>query len=268
MRAICTFFLLLLLTTSSWARVVVISDLDETLRIAHTHSYWAAIGAVISGVKPFKQMQNIFHDLEQQSDIAFFYISASYYRFYNGKKWLKKYNFPAGPVFQKPTFSQGSYDFKTARLEELFKSGRISSNDHLLLFGDNSSHDEEVYLDFLKRYNLSGDIFIRDIKVKATALDLGLQLERKDKIYYFFTEFDLLDTPIESFLSPTTRDSIIDQFLIHQGVVKSQYVYLKEKLEKVICNGYMTEQRCSDRVETQIKYGINFYFSHFPFQKE
>ncbi len=253
---------LLLFAPSIYAKTVVISDLDETLRISQTHNYAVSLGAIIRGVKPFRAMQYIFNDLKQLEDIEFIYISASYHRFYNGQKWVAKHNFPYGPVYQKPKLTTPNGTFKTGLLERLWNEGKIQAHDHVLFFGDNSSHDEDAYLEFKNNHQLSGDIFIRDIKVKATYVSDLFEQERMEGISYFLSESDLLLSPLNNFLTPKTENFINNQFSKRLGIVKTQLKYLKRKLTKKLCPRYFSffNISCKVAVSRESSKIVNNYF--------
>jgi phosphatidate phosphatase APP1 len=252
--------ILLFLSFNLSAKLVIISDLDETLRISKTHNYLLSLTEIIKGVKSFDQMKVLFNQLQKDEQADFIYISASYYKFYNGAKWIRKQGFPTGKVYQKPKLTLSSKEFKLQMLEKLFKNGDFDASDNFLFFGDNSSHDEQVYTEFKAKYGLNGDIFIRDIKSKATPFSSYITPQRVQGINYFYTEWQLLGTSLETFMSPSTIDYIKKQYKQTRGVVCSQKYYLKKLLEKAICSQKITRYQCQTRVNREIKNIHNNYF--------
>jgi phosphatidate phosphatase APP1 len=254
--------LIFLFISNSYAKTIIISDLDETLRISKTHNYLLSLGEIIKGVKPFTSMQYIFRDFKQLEDVEFFYISASYYRFYNGQKWIKKHHFPYGKVYQKQKLTGSNGDFKSGILNKLWSQGKFSQDDYFIFLGDNSSHDERTYLNFRKKYQLTGEIFIRDIKSKATHLLSELAFEQKDGINYFFTEHQLLESPLINYLSTTTQSYIEKLFSQRKGIVKTQRVYIKRQLKKQLCKTpfYFLNIPCQVAVANKLRQAQQEYF--------
>lgn len=259
MKFIILFFLLI---SNSYAKTIVVSDLDETLRISQTHNYIVSLGEIIRGVRPFVAMQSLFNDFKQLEDVEFYYISASYYRFYNGKKWILRHHFPNGEVYQKPKLNIPNGDFKINTLNKLWNQGKFSQHDQFIFLGDNSSHDEDTYLNFRKQHALDGEIYIRDIKSKATPLGPLISVDQKIGINYFFTEWQLLESPLANLFSRTTQDLIEQQFRIKKGVVKTQLIYLKRQLKAKYCKSglYFINIPCQIAVKRDIEIAISNYF--------
>lgn len=254
--------LIFLISFNLSAKLVVISDLDETLRISQTHNYLVSLVEIIKGVKPFTQMRTLFTDLDQQEQAKFIYVSASYYKFYNGQKWIDRQHFPHGKVYQKPRLALSSKDFKLQALESLYQKGEFDASDSFLFFGDNSSHDEEVYLEFREKHSFDGDIYIRDIKSKATALSSYLPLERKEGIHYFYTEWQLLKSPLKELISPSTVNSIQSIYNRKLGQVLTQRVYLEKKLKEKICGKRrLSHLECSVLVRQEMQKAKQHYFA-------
>ena len=116
------FIILSLITFFSFAlsaRTIIISDLDETLRIAHSHSNLEALQAIKNGVKAFPSMGPIFEDYNEDR-ARFFYVSASYFFLYDALDWIKEQKFPVGPTYQRVSISEKSYPYKVRTIKKTF----------------------------------------------------------------------------------------------------------------------------------------------------
>jgi phosphatidate phosphatase APP1 len=188
---------LILLSTSisTLAReLVVVSDLDETLRMANVEYKIKAGLKLITGVKSYEGMRPIFNELKTENQkITFYYLSNSYKFLYNGDFWTKRYGFPRGIVLQRKPGDK-SESFKTIKLKEI---ARRHPEADFLLFGDNIEKDPAFYKKFVNETPLkSVSIFIRDAR---------LNLPQDEQIIYYQTEAQLES---ELDLSPATVSSI------------------------------------------------------------
>ena len=90
------------------AKIIVISDLDDTLKQSKGSFKLEALFQLLTvrKVAPFIHLRNIFNDLEAQNrlypGIDFYYVSTSIEKSWNAKEWLKENGFPDGIVIQRP----------------------------------------------------------------------------------------------------------------------------------------------------------------------
>lgn len=240
MKPIILLFIFLCQFSISFAKeVVVISDLDETLRIANIEKKVKAAGKLITGVKPYEGLRAIFNEMNQENpEIKFYYLSNSYPFLYSGTKWTAKHGFPKGTVYQRQ-LKDKSKVFKTVKLREIAQK---HPNASFILFGDNVEHDPDFYRNFLKE-NQSKDIrvFIRDALLVFT---------EESKITYFQTEAQITDDlqispETEEFVRNLPFNKLVPKFLLKNlraRIIKS----CREQL--VSCKEYAT-QRVQDVVE-------------------
>lgn len=168
----------------SWARdLVVISDLDETLRAANVENKILAGVKLIGGVKSYVGLTTIFQDIKRRNpDAKFYYLSNSYPFLYNGKKWLKENGLPEGKVLQR-SLKDKSETFKPSKLKTIALENPDAS---FLLFGDNIEKDPEFYLKFKEQGQLNdARIFIRDARLLLPAAD--------GHMTYFQTDVQIID---------------------------------------------------------------------------
>ena len=121
MKKIIAILIFTVLTLNLSAKTVVISDLDETLRVAHSHNKVHALSLIMNGlVKPFPSMQYIFNDYKADR-AQFTYVSASYFLLYSGIGWISKFKFPLGQTIQKISITEKSLPYKIRVIKRLYR---------------------------------------------------------------------------------------------------------------------------------------------------
>jgi phosphatidate phosphatase APP1 len=202
--------LLVLNVSSLWAKeLVIISDLDETLRVANVEKKFKAGIKLIGGVKPYEGLTAIFQDIKLKNpDAKFYYLSNSFPFLYNGKKWVKENGLPAGEVFQR-SLKDKSDSFKSEKLKQI---GANHSDASILMFGDNIEHDPKFYSEFKAQSQISDiRIFIRDARL--------LLETSSSEITYFQTDAQITDE-LESSLETIAKvnalsfDKLVPKFLV------------------------------------------------------
>ena len=211
---------------SGTSKSILISDLDDTLRKAHVLNLFKAGINVMTGVRPFDRLRDIFNDYIEHSKrvnenhhIEFHYVSGSHPSMYNAKSWLEKHEFPMGQIFQKDKLLENVEKFKLRTIEKIVEplleevKNNYCSELRLLFFGDNGEKDPKIYKEIGEYLEGHGEevsihIFIRDITTKATDLTQHLPTEREEGISYFLSEFDLIKNPFFEFLHPNTKSKI------------------------------------------------------------
>lgn len=162
--------------------LVVISDLDETLRMANIENKVKAGVKLVTGVKPYEGLRAIFNELKAKNpEVKFYYLSNSYPFLYDGDKWTDKNGFPDGTILQR-RLKDKSESFKPRKLKEIAARHPDAS---FLLFGDNVEHDPKFYRNFLAESQLSDvQVFVRDAR---------LEFSEEPNMTYFQTEAQITD---------------------------------------------------------------------------
>jgi phosphatidate phosphatase APP1 len=163
--------------------LVIISDLDETLRMANAENLVKAAGKLLIGVKPYEGMRAIFNEIKANNPGAkFYYLSNSYNFLYNADKWTAKNGFPKGQSFQRRFKKDKSETFKPRKLKEIAAAHPDAS---FLLFGDNVEHDPQFYRGLLNDSQIAdARVFIRDARLVFT---------QEEDMTYFQTEDQITD---------------------------------------------------------------------------
>ena len=189
--------------------IVIVSDLDETLRRADVEHHVKAGVRLLGGVKPYKGLTAIFKDLkESNGNIKFYYLSNSFPFLYNGKGWTKKNDLPEGVVYQR-SLKDKSDSFKPRKLKEIKEK---HPDAEFLFFGDNVEHDPKFYQEFAESSDLSNySIYIRDALLK---------FPDSNKITYFQTDKQLishfsLNQSTEDYLNSLSLKDLVPNFLFN-----------------------------------------------------
>lgn len=174
--------------------LVVVSDLDETLRMANVEKHTKAAMNLVKGVKPYEGLSLIFKEIKLKNPEAkFYYLSNSYPFLYNGNKWALALGLPTGEVLQRK-ISDKSGDFKTLKLREI---ARLNPDASWLLFGDNVERDPTFYREFKAENNLTDiEIYIRDAR---------LIFPQETDLTFFQTEDQITD---DLKMSPETVEKV------------------------------------------------------------
>lgn len=188
--------------------LIIISDLDETLRMANVEKKVKAGLKIIEGVKPYQGMQAIFNEIKAKNpDAKFYYLSNSYPFIYSGKRWTSKHGFPQGVVFQR-SLNDKSDAFKPKKLKQIAAAHPDAS---LIMFGDNIEHDPKFYRDFLAQEQINdAQVFIRDAR---------LVFSEEPGITYYQTEEQITDdlnmsTETTAIVRSLAFEKLVPKFLL------------------------------------------------------
>jgi phosphatidate phosphatase APP1 len=161
--------------------IVIVSDMDETTRIANIEKKVKAGAKLLVGVKPYEGLRAIYNEMAKNPEVKFYYLSNSYPFLYDGVKWKKENGFPKGVVMQR-SLKDKSDSFKPAKLKEIASAHPDAS---FILVGDNVEHDPKFYRDFVaSNPQLDTKVYIRDAR---------LIFPQEQSITYFQTEAQITD---------------------------------------------------------------------------
>lgn len=153
--------LLFLMAPNSYSRALLISDIDDTLKMSHTaHPLNFAINANKTDLY-FKGMSELYDSLRQRDpDIFYFYLSnapASLFGLYH-QELLDRSQAPDGPLLLRTT--SGS-DHKIGHIRTLLNEYQP---DTVFLLGDHAQYDSLIYLQAQKEYpNILFHTYIRQL---------------------------------------------------------------------------------------------------------
>ena len=251
------------------ARVIVVSDLDDTVRIANSKNKADALKRLLLGVKPFPVMQRIFQEIDQEKDqTPFIYVSASYYLIYNAEKWLDEFAFPAGDAIQRRLGQdRDKFEYKVGRIVDFLVSVEMSREDTVWFFGDNFELDPDVYLEVAKRLEIEDHhIYIRDVEAEATEFTSYLPVKKLPGVTYFFSEYELVGREEFSSLSREVHRRLQRQR--EEGSLIPDFVqdYLYKRVKKALCDkdaNALVDFFCSIRARNETGTLIQNYLDRF-----
>ncbi|MBX3019335.1 MAG: DUF2183 domain-containing protein [Bdellovibrionaceae bacterium] len=144
-------FLLVSLSVQAWSRTIVVSDIDDTLKISNVRSLVGKVQNAPRTDLVFAGMPEIFQALHERGDVEFVYLS-------NAPTWLmteahqtflRENAFPFGRTFLRP-FGSGATTFKREVIDRLF--AEEPSDTEWILIGDNGERDPLVFWDVQQAY--------------------------------------------------------------------------------------------------------------------
>jgi phosphatidate phosphatase APP1 len=241
-QSIIFLFCSYLFISFSYSNVLVVSDIDDTIRQTNVLNLARAATTIINKAPEFSYLRDIFNQLRfhySKQNVDFYYLSASPKCMLDYHTWVLERNFPAGPVIQRPCNTtwlipdySAKYKFNTIA-SIIRKKIAESSLTKIILFGDNAEHDPVVYQKIKNEFpEYSVEIFIRDIRVEATAVDSELAVKKLDGVQYFLTEFDLLKFSKFYFLSQKQIEEIKSAYKTAKLFPKYLYENLAKRYEK------------------------------------
>lgn len=203
-------------TFSVFAKTIVISDIDDTLKKANSTGSVSNIYYFLLK-KPYIEMRDLFLEIKKNEEknsnpTDFYYVSAALQITFDADEWLSKNHFPAGKSYLKTLQNHAAtYEFKYNTIKEILKNEDLK-NTHILMFGDNAQVDQVVYTNLKKELNLDADIFIRDVGAEATYFDSSLEVKKIPGVNYYFSEAELLNNASFYFLSDALKNKIITNY--------------------------------------------------------
>lgn len=218
--------------------LVIVSDLDETLRAANVERKFNAGLRLIGGVTPYEGLAAIFREIKEKNPNAkFYYLSNSFPFLYSGKIWTRRYGLPEGVILQR-SLKDKSATFKPAKLKQIAQSHPEAS---FLLFGDNVEKDPTFYRNFMKENRIDGRVFIRDAR---------LIFPLENDLIYFQTDYQITN---ELGMSPRTTD-FVRSLSFSKLVPKFLITNLKRRLKAECKSTALTcEARANARVAEVIR---------------
>ena len=231
----------LLLSLSLQAKVLIITDIDDTIKQTNVLNSLAAAMSTFGKTPDFQHMKTIFKEIadhHKNEKIEITYTSGSLKCITNQPKWLAKKEFPAGLILQRRcnngefSFHVPTKDFKVKAISSLLRQLPDEEN-HIYMFGDSGEFDPEAYKavqDLFPQFQYH--VFIRDIGAKGLHYDDRLKEIKVEKNNYFLSELDLYKYPDFSFLSSGLKSSLEADLKDHKLLAKYHSKNLAKRLHK------------------------------------
>lgn len=212
-KSISLLIALFLYSFQLFAKTVVISDIDDTLKQSNSVGKFQEKTYHFLRKVPYIDMRDMFNEIKENGDmkgedVSFYYVSGAYSFTFKADKWLEKNQFPKGPAILKTLKDKESlYDFKHEEIKRILEAEKKSLDNqnheelHVLMFGDNAQFDAVVYNNLTHEMNLDSHIYIRDVKAEATFFDSTLPTVKIPDVNYYFSEIELFADPEFDYLS-------------------------------------------------------------------
>jgi hypothetical protein len=270
---IYTLLVLLFLFFSSnvFSKVIVISDLDDTIKQTNSMGKLSQVYHFFRN-KEFVRTKEIFIELDKNfkdghEDVEFHYVSAAPKYIFSVKRWLKRKKFPEGKVYQRKIGSPDTFSFKYLTIYSILKDQANDPELKVIFFGDNSSHDHDVYWQVKRDLKVKSHIFIRDVSTKGTEFSDKLSVMKIKGVNFFFSERDLLELPFFSFLSDGLKEKINKDYAKRKLIPKYTEKTLRKRIrkrEKCLQKDYMIDTiRCYKTCKKEAKNYIKAYYTKY-----
>lgn len=235
------------------AKVLVISDIDDTIKKANTMNSVSVVYYFLKA-DPFNEMAVLYHDIKNYyesigEEVKFLYLSAAYDATFAQEKWLDKHNFPLGDTILRKLGDGKTYEYKYNSLKKTLDR-EDAQNLKVIFFGDNSDQDPKVYKDIVDEYQLNStaEIYIRDVSTYATFWESGWEIKKLAGIRYFFSEVELGYFENLFYISPTFETKVRNKYLLQNLIPEFTLKTLEQRIERIECliEGYLSCDEVSD----------------------
>lgn len=248
------------------ARVVVISDFDDTIKQANSKGSFLASSYHFLRKKPYLQMRDLFKELKKHYDgqgeqVEFNYVSAAPDILFAQQKWVEKHGFPVGNTFLRSIGSQDTYTFKYNQIVSILRPYLDEPGLKVIFFGDNSTHDQDVYADAARDYKLNAEIYVRDVATTATEFE-GYPATGREGVLYFFSEKELEKFAGLNFMSEVLKSNIDAEYRDETLVPKYTTKTMIKRVRKTLgCKFYQFS--CRKEAKVKAKALIADYYGRY-----
>lgn len=198
------FILSLLLSFNSYAKTLIISDVDDTIKVTNVLSKTSRIANALLSKKAFSGMSELYQELNE-NDTSIYYLSGSPTLIKSRVDRFLQYNqFPQEDNLILKKEKASTYDYKLTNIRKLIKE---INPDKLILIGDDTEYDPEVY-DTVSKENEGKveSIYIRAIQNR--------KLPENVLIKNFISSVEIAAFElIKGNLKPASLDKVTDSFI-------------------------------------------------------
>lgn len=156
-----------------FARTIIISDVDDTLKISHTLNKIDSVENALHIENHFVGMSDLFNSLRSRQGLQFFYVSNAldYIQFLH-EEFINFNLFPTGPVLLRERFGDQGHKFRT--ISKLILKTKPT---HIVMIGDNSERDTVIYAQIQKQFpRIKMSTFIHQLYSVNSFFEVGKPL--------------------------------------------------------------------------------------------
>jgi hypothetical protein len=236
--------LLFIFSVSSWARLVVVSDIDDTLKIARVGKKAEAVLHMYKTCSRFLGMSEMLHEVLKDNDnVAMFYLTNApkFLLKRSHLKLLERGEFPVAPVYFRKGLEDGH------KIKTLKKIIREQNPTTMILIGDNAEEDIKYYDEIATEYK-----DIRFVQFIRKAYDKRETLQLRGNQVGFVSPIDIvIELNAQQLLSKKVANLYIKEhvprLLAHQNK-KFRPQYLPKWIK---CPGFQIPMFGTDLIESQ-----------------
>lgn len=177
------------------SRTAVISDIDDTILVSHSarifSRLWQMLAKPARRRKVVPESEKAYH-LIGDAEVPVAYVSASEFNlFLILKKFFHFQGLPSGPLLLRPYVhwtgllsKEGRGEYKLLRISNLID--RIE-NSEIILIGDDSQSDPQIFLELSQKYPSVRSVYIRqtESEKKEEIVNLTAQLNLHISAHYY-----------------------------------------------------------------------------------
>jgi hypothetical protein len=270
------FFSILFFSSAVSAKLIVVSDIDDTIRRTETlNPGRGLLNLMKNSVPAYEGIRKIYWDLwATRTDITFYYVSSSIKDIYDADDWLSLAFFPVGQMIQKTRdqfFDISEKKYKVDAIVNYIKNEPPETEYYFL--GDTTFLDEEIYKEVIKRLNLKHTtIFIHDVKGDIAFKSLSAEVTIHPNVIYYISEMDLIDIyrfpEVFSWISLNTELTILKEYYLKRGMSEGYGANLFLQLRQQYCtNGKHAFKECLSKAEIETDIFMKWYYRKYLYSK-
>jgi len=195
------------------SHTVVISDIDDTILVSHSAKIfsrlWQMLAKPAHRRKVVPESEKAYH-LIGDANVPVAYVSASEFNlFLILKKFFHFQGLPGGPLLLRPyahwselLSKQGRGEYKLLRISNLID--RIE-NGSIILIGDDSQSDPQIFLELSQKYSAVKSVYIRQTagEKKEEIVNLTAELDSSISAHYY-SKFSDIESSINKAIHENT----------------------------------------------------------------
>lgn len=195
----------------SSAKILIVSDIDDTLKLANINDLDRSISYAFDSLSSFAGMSTLYNALSiEQSTAEFYYLSnaPAWLMESTHRSFLANNSFPIGTYLPRTTLFSG--DHKTRELRRLI---REIDPDTVILFGDNGERDPLIYEKIQNEFSGKGIQFFVFIRwVYSPRSEGGPGQNRISSQYSFVTPFEIASILFQkNLISQNTLENVMTE---------------------------------------------------------
>ena len=207
-----------LASADSSPRIVIISDIDDTIKISHVLDKSEALRNAFDYEHPFKVMSNLYQEFlkaNPQTHIAYVSNAPDFLMQKSHAKFLNHNSFPTGDLMLSESLDSENHKIQAIHFQiEKYKP------DVLIMLGDNGEKDINVYDQIQREYSATGLKMLTYIRIDYSSQQSQIQPKQGQKKFVTASEV-ALDLLRQGYLSQSSVLKLVDQNLTFKISLKS-----------------------------------------------